>query len=161
VDLTSRSTPVVKYREASSADVGAMEQCRAGDSRAGPADERMTAYLAGRHHPQHALPPRAAFVAVAGDDVVGYIAGHATTRYGCSGEVQYLYVAPAFRRHGVARGLLHSVASWFHAQNIRRVCVNADIESDGAVAFYLTQGASPLNKYWFVWDDIGRLLGRT
>jgi GNAT superfamily N-acetyltransferase len=43
---------------------------------------------------------------LAGDAVVGYIAGHRTTRHHCAGEVQYLFVAPAYRRRGVATALL-------------------------------------------------------
>jgi GNAT superfamily N-acetyltransferase len=144
----------LRFREATSADVPAMAGCRALDHQAGPADARMAAYLDGNHHPQQALPPRVAFVAVVADDVIGYIAGHATTRYGCSGEVQYLYVAPGYRRSGVARGLLRAVARWFDANHIHRVCVNANVDSDGAVPFYVAQGAVPINKYWYVWADI-------
>lgn len=135
-----------------------MERCRAADRDAGPADARMEAYLDGQHHPQQALAPRTAFVAIAGKDVAGYIAAHATTRYGCSGEVQYLYVAPEFRRHGVARRLLQLAARWFHDRQIHRVCVNADVESSGAVPFYTAEGATPLNNYWYVWDNIDSLL---
>ncbi|MGH7650664.1 MAG: GNAT family N-acetyltransferase [Gemmatimonadaceae bacterium] len=153
-----RRTRDVKYREATTADVPGMERCRAADAESGPADARMSAYLEGRHHPQHALAPRTAFVALAGDDVVGYIAGHATTRYGCNGEIQYLYVSPSYRRRGVARDLLRSVARWFHTQGIRRVCVNADIDSAGAVPFYAAEGARPLNKHWYIWGDIGLVL---
>jgi len=149
----------VRFREATSADVPAMERCRALDREAGPADARMAAYLDGNHHPQHALPPRVGFLAFVADDVVGYVAGHATTRYSCSGEVQYLYVTPAYRRFGVARGLLSAVAGWFDANDIHRVCVNADVDSDGAVAFYVAQGARPLNKYWYVWENIALLPG--
>lgn len=151
----------LRYREATSADVPAMERCRAVDSRAGPADERMAAYLDGHHHPQQALAPRTAFVALDGDNVAGYIAAHATTRHGCSGEVQYVYVAPGFRRHGVARRLLSFAARWFHDRGIDRVCVNADVESVGAVAFYTAAGAVPLNKYWYVWEDIHADLERS
>ena len=153
-----RPAPELRYREATSADVPAMERCRTADPEAGPADARMAAYLDGQHHPQQALAPRTAFAALAGDDVVGYIAGHATRRYGCSGEVQYLYVTPRYRRHGVARRLLRSLARWFYTEGIHRVCVNADIESAGAVAFYTAQGALPLNTYWYVWEDLGSLL---
>lgn len=144
----------IGYREATSADVPAMVRCRAPDRVAGAADSRMAAYLDGQHHPQQALTARTAFVAVAGDQVVGYIAGHATTRYGCSGEVQYLYVAPEYRRRGVARNLLRRLARWFDDNAIHRVCVNANMDSAGAVAFYPASGAVPLNSYWFVWDDI-------
>jgi ribosomal protein S18 acetylase RimI-like enzyme len=156
----TRSTPELRYREATSADVPAMVRSRAADHQAGPADARMAGYLDGRHHPQQALAPRTAFVALAGDDVVGYVAGHATTRYECSGEVQYLYVAPPYRRAGVALRLLRLLARWFHSRGIHRVCVNADIESAGAVAFYTAQGAVRLNEYWYVWEDIEVLLAR-
>jgi GNAT superfamily N-acetyltransferase len=131
-----------------------MERCRVADLQAGAADARMAAYLEGQHHPQHALVARTAFVALDGDDIVAYIAGHGTTRYGSAGEVQYLYVAPAHRRRGVARRLLGLLAEWFGSHGIRRVCVNADIESAGAVAFYTAQGAWPLNPHWYIWDDI-------
>lgn len=141
-----------------SADVPAMTQCRAADHAAGPADPRMAAYLDGRHHPQQALQPRTAFVALEDGAVVGYIAGHATTRYRCSGEVQYLYVAPSHRRRGVARGLLLQLAAWFQARAIHRVCVNADVDSPGAVPFYVSHGATPINPWWFVWDDVTALL---
>ena len=119
----------------------------------------MAAYLDGTHHPRQALAPRIAFVALIEDDVIGYIAGHATTRYDCSGEVQYLYVAPTYRRSGVALGLLRELARWFSANQIRRVCVNADLDSVGAVAFYVAQGAVALNKHWFAWEDITALIG--
>jgi len=148
------SSSGLRYREATSADVADMERCRALDETAGPADARMVAYLDGQHHPRQALAPRTAFVALDGAAVAGYIAGHATTRYGCAGEVQYLYVAPQYRRAGVAGRLLQCLAQWFEGQGIRRVCVNADVDSAGAVPFYVARGASALNQYWYVWDDI-------
>jgi len=154
---TSESLPPMarlRYREATTVDVPAMQRCRATDIPAGPADARMAAYLDGQHHPQQALAARAAFVALDGDDTVAYIAGHATTRHGCAGEVQYLYVAPRYRRAGVAGHLLQSMARWFEMQGIHRVCVNADLESAGAVPFYMAHGARALNPYWYIWDDI-------
>ena len=69
--------------------------------------------------------------------------------------MQYLYVAPAFRRAGVARALLRLLAEWFHDAGIKRVCVNADVDSEGAVPFYSAAGARPLNKHWYAWDNIG------
>jgi GNAT superfamily N-acetyltransferase len=147
-----------RYREANSRDVPAMERCRAADHAAGAADARMAAYLDGKHHPQCALGARTAFVALTEDEMVGYIAGHATTRHGCAGEVQYLYVAPAVRRRGVAGKLLRCLAAWFADRGIHRVCVNVDVESEGAAPFYRQLGAAPLNQHWYIWDDIGQVL---
>ncbi len=147
----------IRFEWATAQDVPAMERCRAVDPEVGPADPRMAAYLNGTHHPQQALSARTALVAMSGADVVGYIAGHATTRFDCAGEVQYLYVAPAFRRRGVAKGMLRRLASWFAAQQIDRVCVNVNPDSQGAAPFYRRLGATPINAHWCIWQDIGAL----
>ena len=133
-----------------------MVQCRANDALAGPADARMAAYFSGQHHPQRALLPRAGFVAILDDAVVGYIAGHLTERFGCQGELQYLYVAPAHRRSGVARNLFRRLAAWFDEQDALRVCVNVDADSPGARAFYSSMSATDLRPHWMEWRDISR-----
>lgn len=150
----------VHYYRATSADVIAMAQCRLGDPAAGPADTRMAAYLEGRHHPQQALLPRVAYVARADEAVVGYIAGHRTGRFGCDGEVQYLYVAPGTRRQGIGTGLLQRLGEWFRAEGAARVCVNVDLESPAARPFYARHGARVLEPfpYWYVWSDIAQVL---
>jgi GNAT superfamily N-acetyltransferase len=148
----------VCFRAATSADVAAMAQCRLTDPAAGAADSRMAAYFDGQHHPQQALLPRVGYVALGGDAVVGYIAGHRTTRHGCAGEVQYLFVAPAYRRRGIAAALLRRLAGWFGEQGAAKVCVNVDLDSPAALPFYVRQGASAVNRYWYVWEDIGIVL---
>ena len=80
-------------------DVAKMEPCRLNDA-AGHADNRMAAYFRGEHHPQLALMPRTGFIALLDGAAIGYIAGHLTTRHGCQGEVQYLFVASSYRRRG-------------------------------------------------------------
>ena len=102
------------------------------DPAGGSADPRMAAYFDGQHHPQQALPPRVGYVALASDTVIGYIAGHRTTRYGCAGEVQYFFVASANRRRGIASTLLGLLAGWFQEHGAARVCVNVDVESPAA-----------------------------
>lgn len=154
MSVISDPTSRVRYREATSADVPAMVRCRAADAIAGSADARMARYLDGEHHPQKALAPRTAFIAFSSDEVVGYIAGHATMRYDCEGEVQYLYVAPGARRRGIAAQLLRILAGWFDERGIQRVCVNVDVDSPGATAFYVAARARSLNRHWYVWDDI-------
>jgi GNAT superfamily N-acetyltransferase len=148
----------VHFREATRADVAAMAQCRLSDPTTGAADSRMAAYFDRQHHPQQALLPRVGYVALAGDAVIGYIAGHRTTRHSCAGEVQYLFVAPAYRRRGIAATLLRLLAGWFREQGATRVCVNVDTDSPAAQPFYASLGASALNKYWYVWEDIGVIL---
>ena len=56
--------------------------------RRGPLIRVWAVYLDGEHHPHQALPPRAGYVALKGEHIVAYIAGHQTTRHGCQGELQ-------------------------------------------------------------------------
>jgi len=148
----------IQVRRATAADVPEMAATRSADLSAGPADPRMVAYLEGQHHPQHALPPRVAYLATVGGAVAGYIAGHLTRRYGCDGEVQYLYVAPAYRRAGVASMLLRQVAEWFEAAGAARICVDVNDDSPGARPFYANHGAQPLRPHWMVWPDISTVV---
>jgi GNAT superfamily N-acetyltransferase len=143
-----------RVRVATTADVPAMAACRLTDPAAGPADPRMAAYFDGHHHPQQALLPRIGYVALADGTVIGYIAGHRTTRDGCAGEVQYLFVAPEYRRRGIATLLLRSLAQWFGEAAARKVCVCVDADSPAAKPFYESVGAVPFKKLWYEWDNI-------
>jgi GNAT superfamily N-acetyltransferase len=121
-------------------------------------DARMALYLAGEHHPQHALSSRAIWLAEAGHEPVGYIAGHLTRRFGCAGELQWIYVVPDERRRGVASRLLELLAAWFLEQDAHRVCV--DIGDDAARPFYRRYGATDLNPHWMIWQDIAVVANR-
>jgi len=151
-------TDNIRLRTATAADVPAMAACRLTDPAAGPPDPRMAAYFDGRHHPQQALGPRVGHVALAGEVVVGYIAGHLTTRHGCAAEVQYLFVAPEFRRRGIATALLRLLADWFVTNGARKVCVCVDADSLSAKPFYASTGATPFTQLWYRWHDISALL---
>ena len=149
----------VQFREATAADVPAMMLCHLTDPTSSAADPRMAVYLDGHHHPQKALPPRIAYVALVNGEVIGYIAGHRTTRHECAGEVQYLFVSPTFRRGGIATHLLRLLAAWFQSQGADKVCVGvADDSPPEAQPFYKSVGASAFKKYWYAWEDIGTLL---
>ena len=148
----------IDFRVATSADVAAMAQCRLSDAAAGAADSRMAAYFDGRHHPQQALPPRVGYAAFVADSIIGYIAGHLTTRHGCAGEVQYLFVAPAYRRRGIATALIRLLAGWCREQGAAKVCVSLDDDSPAAQPFYASLGAVPIKRLWYVWEDIRVLL---
>jgi len=119
---------------------------------------RIARYLTGEHSPQHALEPRAAFVALDAGEVVGFIAGHRTRRYECEGELQWIDTAHDHRRRGVAGALLGAIAFWFVGQKAFRVCVNVAPENMAARSLYAKYGAQPLNEHWLVWEDI-RVIG--
>ena len=119
---------MIHYRKAELTDVPRL----VGLPRPGEAggDHRMLQYLAGEHHPQHALAPRVLWMATDGDAPIGYTAGHLTRRFGCDGELQWIYLVAGHRRGGVASALLRLLAGWFVEQGARRVCV--DVGDDGA-----------------------------
>jgi GNAT superfamily N-acetyltransferase len=128
----------------------------------------MARYLRGEHHPQKALGPRVMFLAEAPASAegvgspaanpqphpIGYIGGHRTERYGCDGELQYLYVSPAARRGGVASEMLRRMAEWFEAQGAARICVDVEPGNARPRAFYRKHGAVDLNPHWLVWEEL-------
>lgn len=142
-------------RPALPGDVAAMGKLREATGWAGGAGtETMKRYFEGTHHPREALPPRTGFVAEDEEGVVGFIAGHLTTRLGCSGELQWLLVSPEHRGGRVAADLLAALATWFVGQGANRVCVNVAPENVRARRFYARHGAVELSKFWMVWPDI-------
>ena len=147
----------IRYRSATPADVPRL----VGLPRAGEAggDARMLAYLTGQHHPQQALPPRGLWLAEVDGSPIGYVAGHLTRRYGCDGELQWIYVTSGHRRMRVASTLLELLAAWFVEHGAHRVCV--DVGDDDARPFYRRHGAVELNRHWMVWNDIATVLRRS
>ena len=111
--------------------------------------------MQGTLHPCDALPARNLFVALANNDVIGFIAGHLTTRLNCTGELQWINVLENYRGNGIASALLRLLASWFIENNATKVCVDPD---DTARKFYAKHGASNLNQHWMVWNDVARIL---
>jgi GNAT superfamily N-acetyltransferase len=155
------TAPDVSFRIATSVDVPAMVACHVTDDGVIPYDPRMASYLDGKSHPQQALPERVGYVATIDDAVVGYVAGHLTTRNDCAGEIQLLFVSPACRRKGIGTMLLGLLAAWFKKQDARRVCVPiANDSAPEAKPFVEHAGASPLRRHWHGWEDIGVLVGK-
>ena len=149
----------IQFRQATTADVPAMMKSHLEHPATDAADPRMAAYFDCQHHPQQALVPRVGYIAVANNTVIGYIAGHRTTRHGCAGEVQYLFVSPKFRRRGIATELIRQLADWFHSQGVQSVCVAlADDSPPEAKPFYESVGAVPLKKHWYAWQNIAFIL---
>ena len=152
---SARQPETITYREATLTDVHRMSLLRdASGWLGGATEERMSLYLTGVHHPQHALPPRVAIVAESGGALLGFVAGHLTTRFGCSGELQWVLVDPGHRGGPVASGLMTRIAEWFVANNSPRVCVNVEPGNVRARRFYQRHGAVDLDPYWMVWTDI-------
>jgi ribosomal protein S18 acetylase RimI-like enzyme len=115
--------------------------------------DRIGRYLSGQHSPQQALAARTAFVAIEGNDVVGFVAGHRTRRFGFDGELQWINVVPEKRGYGIADLLIVEIAAWFVGQGARRICVNVDPSNVTARRLYARHGAQVLNAHWMKWED--------
>ena len=152
---------VPKFREAQLSDTPAMARIRAAEWETEEYwNKRIRAYMAGALDPQFALKPRVTYVCCEGDLLIGFIAGHLTTRHACQGELEWINVIPEKRGSGAASGLLRALARWFVAQNALRICV--DIEPSNAIArrFYARHGAEDLKPHWMVWNDIRVVLAK-
>jgi GNAT superfamily N-acetyltransferase len=155
---TGQFDATIDYRKADLSDVAIVAHLRRAGEAGGDSADRMSRYLAGVHHPQEALLPRVMWIAAQGEAPIGYVAGHLTRRFGCDGELQWIYVVPEHRRTGIASTLLRLLAEWFLQQEARRICV--DVGDDDARPFYQRHGAVELNRHWMVWEDIASVRGR-
>jgi len=145
----------VTYREARKGDVAEMARIRAvewGDEEYWK--KRLAGYMEREIDPQKALKPRRLYVAVEGEAVLGFVAGHLTRRYECDGELEWINVAAERRGKGIADELLRLLAEWFTAQKALRICVDVEPKNMVARKFYRRHGAEEMNSHWMVWKDI-------
>jgi GNAT superfamily N-acetyltransferase len=117
--------------------------------------ERWRTYLAGTS-PASARPERVVLKAVVGGDMVGYLAGHLTTRHGRDAEIQSFYLLRAYQRHGVGTALLRRFLDWLGEHGAASLCVGIAAENPYQ-AFYLKHGGTHLNPHWIVWDELAAL----
>ena len=113
---------------------------------------RVRGYLDGTYHPRFARAERTVIVAERGE-VIGFAAGHASTRLGCTGELQWLFTHPEWQRRGSGAALLRAMAEWFARAQATRVIVDAP-PANPYRAFYVRHGAVPLDEHWLHWPDI-------
>ena len=140
-------------RPVEQADIPWMAAIRAQGGTAAFWKDRIGLYLSGQHSPQQALTARAAFVAIDRNDLVGFVAGHRTRRFGCDGELQWINVVEERRGQGIAGRLMVKIGAWFVEQDAYRVCVNVEPKNTAARHLYSRCGAQPLDDYWMIWED--------
>lgn len=116
--------------------------------------QRIGGYLRGAYSPGEADSPRAIFVAIEEDSIAGFVAGHASHRFACQGELQWIDVIWEYRRRGIARALACQMGAWFVERRIARVCVNVATENEPARRLYASLGAQSFNAYWMLWPDV-------
>jgi ribosomal protein S18 acetylase RimI-like enzyme len=149
----------LQFRKATAKDIIPMAQIR--DCEWGTEDywiKRIGGYMRAEHHPQHALMSRIIFIAEDKEKIIGFIAGHLTTRLGCTGELEWINVIPEYRKNAVASQLLHLLAQWFVEQNAVKVCIDVAAENIPAQTFYRKHGAKNLNEHWLYWEDVSMIM---
>lgn len=146
---------ILGFREAEISDIPAMARIRATEWETEEYwNRRIHAYMAGELDPKFALKPRVNYVCCEGESIVGFIAGHLTTRHGCQGELEWINVVPEKRGSGAAAELLCRLARWLVSQNAFRVCVDVEPSNKVGRKFYAKHGAEDLKPHWMVWEDI-------
>ena len=118
---------------------------------------RWEGYLRRLSHPEQAEGPRIVFAATINGQMVGFLAGHFSHRYGTEGELQSIHVLKDFQGRGIGAELLKRLAAWFITRQRRTICVGID-PTNPYKPFYEKCGASTVNPHWLVWDDIAGVL---
>jgi len=94
------------------------------------------------------------FVAVAGDELVGYIIGHSAENppvfeMRCYGFVSDICVAPGWRCTGVGRKLFAVIRDWFRRHGLTVVQLNVAAFNPVSRAFWQEMGLQDyLNRMW-------------
>jgi len=161
---TTMTDSNITYKLAIDSDASGMARLRAEQWGAGTKEfwaERISGYLLGDVNPQQSLATRIIYVALKDEEVVGFIAGHLSRRFGCDGELQWINVGLKYRGHGISSKLLQQLAAWFINQKALYICVNCAPDNTVGQKFYKRHGAETLNEHWLIWKDISVLFADT
>jgi len=109
--------------------------------------------------PATSKPERVVFKAVIDNRIIGYIAGHLTTRYNKDAEIQSFYMLKDEQRKGGGSKLLKHFSDWLISHQAHSLCVGFEPENPYR-AFYLKHGGQYLNPHWIYWDDVELLRTR-
>jgi GNAT superfamily N-acetyltransferase len=112
---------------------------------------RLRNYMTGRASPRWARQERIVFKVCVDGSIVGYIAGHLTTRHGMDAEIQSLYVLRDYQRAGIGRRLLLQFTEWAIQHEVKTICAGIDPNRDPS--FYLKYGGRYVNPCWVYWPD--------
>jgi GNAT superfamily N-acetyltransferase len=113
---------------------------------------RWSTYFKGQS-PHTSKPDRLVLKAVMKNRIVGYLAGHLTTRYNLDAEIQSFYILKQHQRHGIGKKLLAEFAKWLVSKNVASLCVGI-APTNKYKAFYIKNGGQYFNDHWIYWTDI-------
>jgi GNAT superfamily N-acetyltransferase len=117
--------------------------------------ERWKNYFAAAS-PQTSRPERRVLKALHNSKVIGYIAGHLSTRFSIDAEIQSFYVLKQYQGRKIGTALLLAFVDWLLEQHAKTLCVDIHPKNPYK-AFYIKHGALYLNEHWLHWTDIHAL----
>ena len=113
---------------------------------------RWMTYFKGQS-PQTSKPERLILKATDKGHIIGYIAGHLTTRYSLDAEIQSFYILKSYQRQGLGKRLFMEFVHWLGSKHATSLCVGI-APANKYKAFYLKNGGQYLNEHWIYWADI-------
>lgn len=116
---------------------------------------RWQTYFIGQS-PQTSKPERIVLKAIDNNQVIGYIAGHLTTRFNLDAEIQSFYILKKEQNKNIGTKLLTEFLKWLIDMDARSLCVGIKPENKYK-AFYLKYGGQYLNEHWIYWQDTNQL----
>jgi GNAT superfamily N-acetyltransferase len=76
-------------------------------------------------------------------------------------ELKRMFVAPAFRRQGCSRAILHHLEAEIRRRGFHEIVLETGFRQPEAIAFYLTEGYGPIPLFGeYVNDGISRCFGK-
>lgn len=113
---------------------------------------RWKTYFAGTS-PSSSEPERIVLGAMDANTLIGYIAGHHTSRFGMDMEIQSFYVLKQWQRKSVGTDLLLRFSAWANEKGYTSTCVGVS-PLNPYRSFYLKFGATERNQHWLEWKDL-------
>lgn len=110
-----------------------------------------------KQSPKTSKPERRILKAVNNIRIIGYLAGHLSTRYNMDAEIQSVYILKQEQNNGIGTKLLAEFVKWLISLDARTLCVGFN-PGNPYKAFYLKHGGQYLNEHWIFWPDITQLL---
>ncbi|CAL61037.1 putative Acyl-CoA N-acyltransferase (Nat) [Herminiimonas arsenicoxydans] len=156
----------ITFRPATADDAAAIAALRVDSWRATYRGVMPDAYLDGMRAEESAtmwsqvllanVPTISIFVAVAGDEIVGFAAGMLLmpAKFELNAELTAIYLKPIAQRGGVGRRLLALVAGALQQQGASGLLVWVIADNQAARQFYEQLGAELLIEQPFTWDGL-------
>jgi len=117
-------------------------------------------YLSGESSPKAALRDRIMLKACLDNKMVGFIAGHLTTRFDKDAEIESFYTQDGDESTSAWAQLLLHFIDWAKQHEAMSLCVGIGPEHNQYREFLIQYGARFVNPRWVYWDDMGALAER-